>query len=285
MKTILVPTDFSANADNALNFAIELAKNENAKLVLLNVFETNYESGAVSYNMIAEERANLEAKSQKKLQTLGYKVELVGKIKYECVSVEGFTVDVILGITDEKEIDLIIMGTKGATGFSGVIFGSITAKIIEKAKCPVIAIPEGAVYNGIKKITYATDYHHSDIPGLKKVVEIAEPFKAQVNVLHISINPFPSKNEKDIMKTFMEEVNGMITYNNLSFQLLSGKNIESALEEYLADNSTSLIVMSTHHRDIFDKIFGKSITKHMAYHTGIPLMALHYNAKTSVTLY
>ena len=285
MKTILVPTDFSANADNALNYAIELAKIENAKLILLHAFETNYESGAVSYNLIAEEKASLEIQSNKRLQTIGYKIELSSKLKYECISVEGFVIDVILNLIEEQEIDLVVMGTKGASGLSGVIFGSNTTKVIEKAKCPVIAVPEGAIYMGFGKITYATDYHENDIQCLKKVIEIAEPLNAQVNILHISINPHSEEIERETMKTFMDEINHKITYSNLSFQLINGASINASLEEYLESNATSLMVMSTHRRDFFDKIFGSSITKHIAYKIKTPLMVFHYNAKREIKVF
>ncbi|MEI8137727.1 MAG: universal stress protein [Bacteroidota bacterium] len=285
MKNILVPTDFSKNADNALYYAIELAKKENAKLILLHAYNIKYESGAVPYSLIAEETAGLKKESNKQLKESCLKITHAGKIKYESLSIEGFTVDVILNISKEKEIDMVVMGTKGATGFSNVIFGSNTAKIIEKAKCPIIAVPEDASFQSIKKITYATSYNHSDFRALKKIVEIAEPFNAQINVLHISDNIESPEIEKGLMKAFMEEVNHKIQYNNISFQIMRGENIEDALEEYIEEGSTNMLVMSTHHRNFFDKIFGKSVTKHMAYHTKIPLMAFHYNSKTSVKIF
>lgn len=277
MKTILIPIDFSSNSENALNYAIEFAKKENAKLVLLNVFDISYASGAVPYTILAEERSNLKRESDEKLKVASLKIELAGCTHHEAMSVEGFTVDVILDVIKKKQVDLVIMGTKGATGFSGVIFGSNTAKIIEGSTCPVIAIPQDAKYESIKKITFATNYNHNDIDGLKSLIVLAEPFNAKINVLHVTDEP--DSTEMELMKTFVDDVKNKISYNNIVFQRLSGNDVDSALQKHIDDNGTNLLVMSTHHRNLFDKIFGKSITKQMAYHIKIPLMALHYNGK------
>jgi nucleotide-binding universal stress UspA family protein len=152
--------------------------------------------------------------------------------------------------------------------------------VIEKATCPVIAVPEGVLYQKIKKITYATSYFSSDINGIKKVVEIAEPFKAQLNVLHITIDGEGSPgSDKKAMESFKDLVTKNVAYNNISFQIISGQSVENTLEKYVDKESTDMLVMSTHYRDFFDKIFGRSVTKQLAYHIKIPLMTLHHIEK------
>lgn len=276
MKNILVPTDFSKTAEHALEFAAELAKKENAKLILLHVYDINFTNGYVSSDILTEDLTELEAKSQMGLNALNAIIEKIGDIEHESVIVQGDAIDGILKIIHENDIDLVVMGTRGASGLKGAIFGSNTAQVIEKATCPVIAIPEGVLYKTIKKITYATCYLKSDIEGIKKVVEIAEPYNAQINVLHITNENESPKVATADMKAFMEKVNDKIGYSNISFQLLEGASVEKTLEKYVNDNSTCMLVMSTHYRDFFDKIFGKSITQQVAYHIQIPLMTLHH---------
>jgi len=285
MKTILVPTDFSKNASYALNYAIELAKQENAKLILLHAYHIDYTNSYVPANLIEKEIQEAEQKSNAHLKTLTTKVTHAGNIKCEYISTQDFAVDAILSTIKEKNIDLVVMGTKGASGLTEVIFGSNTAKVIEKATCPVIAVPENALFKTIKKITYASDYHNSDMEALKKVLELAKPFKAQLNVLHITEKKHLTGDEKQKMQKFMDEVQKKIKYNNLSFQVLHGEDIEQKLEEYLEDESTDLLVMSTHHRNLLDKLFNTSITKKLAFHTKVPLMAFHYKKKESLIIY
>lgn len=284
MKNILVPTDFSENAENALYYAIDIAKRLNAKIILLHAYQNNYSNPYIPLDYAVEENKQMAISSDNRLKEESLKIKQIGEIEYEYMSVEDSPVGATINTIKEKKIDLVVMGTKGESNFLNSVFGSNTAKIIEKASCPVIAVPEEAIYNEIKKITYATSYNYSDIYVLEKVVEMAKLFHAQVNVLHISDNTRSQAEEKKKMKMFMDEANQNILYNNMSFQLLEGENVEDALEKYLDDDSTSMLVMSTHHRGFFDKLFGKSITKHMVYHTNIPLMAFHHTAESAVKL-
>ncbi len=285
MKTILVPTDFSLNADNALYYAIDLAKRSHSKILLLHAYQVNYPNPYVPLDYLVEEKDNALKDSDNQLKSTALKISHAGDVDFECLSIEDGPVDAILKVAKEKEIDLVVMGTKGNSNLANTVFGSNSAKVLEKSTCPVMAIPQESSFKEIKKYTYATSYNYSDIYAIKKVVEMARLFNAQVNVLHIIDNSKSLDEEKALMKKFMDEVNRKIQYNNMSFQLLEGNNIEDALEEYIVSDSTSILVMSTHHRDFFDKLFGKSITKHMAYHTSIPLMAFHYDKKSAIKVY
>jgi len=282
MKTILVPTDFSENAANALNYAIELAKREKASLLLLHVFHLDPKGTHLPLTLIEEDVKQEELKSNVKLKSLCTKVAHAGNVKCEILSKLDLAVDGILATAEEKAVDLIVMGTKGASGLTEVVFGSNTARIVEKAHCPVIAVPEGASYNPIKRMTFTTLYAKSDIPALVQLVEIAKAYDAQINVLHIAVGE--SDEAKAEMKKFMEEVNEKVNYNNLSFQLLYGLDVEEELEKFLRAEATDLLVMSTHKRDLLDKLFGKSLTKKMTYHSKVPVMAFHYKKKESTII-
>ncbi len=285
MKTILVPTDFSKNAENALYYAIELAKKEDAKLILLNVYENDYATSYVPYGLIADEIAKAKKESGIQLKALSLKIEHAGNIRHASISIEGAVIDTILTIIKQQEISLVVMGTKSSPGITGAIFGSIAAKIIEKATCPVIAVPEETGFTSIKKITYATAYNPDDLANLKEVVLIARAFRAQLHVLHISDNSFSEESEEIAMKKFMGQVTAAVHYNNMSFQVLYGNTIEGTLEKYLDENSTSMLVMSTHYRNFFDKVFGKSTTRNVARHAKIPLMAFHHKETPVITIF
>lgn len=285
MKIILVPTDFSANADNALYYAIDIARKLSAKIVVLNVYYVPYTNSYVSADFIVAEKKDLKAESEKQLKATEQKIKHSGKIDHELLSIEGFAVDEILKTINEKEIDLVVMGTKGADNFVDAVLGSNAAKVIEKAKCPVIAVPEDASFEGIEKITYATDYNNSDINAIEKLVELFRSFDAKINVLHIWDGSESHIIEKSVMESFKKKILEKIHYENLSFEMLKGGDLEISLEEYVDEGKTDLLVMSTQHRGFFDKLFGSSVTKHMAYHTSVPLMAFHYQNKTSEQIF
>ena len=281
MKRILVPTDFSANAENALYYAIEMAKKEKAIIILFHAYQLN-DDGTDSLENLRK-RNNEQAKI--KLQSLTTIIEHAGGIKYECDIKEGNVVDSVLKAVTQTNSDLIIMGTKGESNLADIIFGSNTANIINKAKCPVITIPECSSFKTIKKITYATDYRSSDVLALKKVLEIASSYKAQLNILHIAEENESPENEKKLMERFMKEVNATISYNNLSFQMMAASDIEDKLREYLESGSTDLLVMSTHERGLLNILFGRSLTREMTYNNNTPVMAFHYNNESAVKLF
>lgn len=280
MKTILVPTDFSKCANNALDYAIAFAKKEKAELMLLHAFRVSYPVSDIPVAMIVEARSTTQRNAEKKLKELCRKIAQKQKVKCEYLCKEGFVVDVILELSKKIRPDFIMMGTKGVTGLKEVIFGSNTASVLEKARRPVIAVPEGSKFKGIKNITYATNYCVSELYALKKLSEIARPFKADIHILHIAEGEFTPGTEDQILKRFVSRVSKRFNYKAFSYQLIFGKNVERELNNYLKKESTDLLAMSTQHRNLWEKWFGKSITKNMAYSVNVPLLAFHHKKES-----
>ena len=282
MKSILVPTDFSKNANNALDYAIELAKKEKAKIILLHAFNVTYiyPDMPMQYTIDLTESARKDA--DKKLQLLFLKVTKSGKIACEIINKQAIVVDLILEVAEKKKPDMIIMGTKGASGIKEVLMGSNTAKVIEKAKCPVMAIPEKTTFKTIKKITYATDYQSSDINAIKKIVDIGGLFRAKITLLHVCSDELTFETEEELMDKFKAKIQKKIAYDKFVFKLIYGKKFVQVLEEFIKEESPDLLAMSTQYRDLFDKFFKSSFTKKIAYHIKIPLLAFHYKNESVV---
>lgn len=281
MKTILVPTDFSKNAGNAVQYAIKIAKKQKAKIILLHVFHFPYVTPDTPVQFISETIEEIQKTSEKKLKLLSSDI-IKSKIKCEYLNHEGLPAGVILETIEKKKPDLVIMGTKGASGIKELIMGSNTAKVIEKSTHPVIAIPAGAKFNGIKKIIYASDYHTSDIDALKKLVELAKFFNAKIVVLHVTDGAFNQYSEETYLNDFKNKVRKKIKYEKITYKLASGKYLPSVLEKNIKEELPDLIAMSNRHRNLFERIFGSSVTKKMAYHSKIPLMAFHHKQESVV---
>lgn len=276
MKTILVPTDFSKNANNALNYAIEIAKKEHAKIILLHAFHVAYIYPDIPIQDLTEQIQAEEQLAHKQLKLLCDKVEESGTLKCEFIYKESLAVDFILYTIKKKKPDLVIMGTRGASGIKELIIGSNTAKVVEKAKCPVIVVPEKSSFSPIKNITYATDYNLSDINVLEKLIEIAKLFDAKITLLHVCFEVFTHEAEEEFLDIFKNKVKNEIHYHKMDFKLVYGNNFVDVLDNYIKHESPDLISMSTHYKNLFDKLFGTNSTKKMTYHTTIPLLAFHY---------
>lgn len=280
MKTILVPTDFSSSAENALFFASLFAKKQHAKLIMLHAFQIPIPVAEISFKMLQEEKENKKKEANTKLLLERNKIKDAETINIEYQAIEGLAEDVVLDFSNDKTIDYIIMGTNGAGKHTSGMFGSTASHIIEKANCPIIAIPENASFsNEIKKITFATDFHSNDIEAIDKISDIASTFHAHIKILHISDTETSSEEEKVMMYNFTKKLNAKTSYQNMSFQILKGTDVETQLEEYIKSHNADMIVMSTHFRSFMDRLFKKSITKEIVLKTTIPLVVFHYDAK------
>lgn len=283
MKTILVPTDFSDTAANALNYAIELAKREQAKLVLLHVYHIEPAASYIDVPLPDHESGTPEEKWLNKLRALETKAKHASQeLQTELVARLDLAVDGIVKEAEERDVDMIVIGTTGASGLKEIFLGSNAARVIERAHCPVIAVPAEASYQHLKKIAYACNYRDIDLEAIQKLIEIAEPFHAQINVLHVYEDEEAKAREQ--MQKFIHDTDQKIPYSNISYELLGGEDVERKLEEYLQTQAADLLVLSTHQRDLRDKLFGRSITQKLVYHSKVPVMAFHYKKKEPIMI-
>jgi nucleotide-binding universal stress UspA family protein len=282
MKTILVPTDFSERAENALTYAIELARKEQAKIILLHVYHMEPSISYIDVPVPDDEIRLNEEKWLDKLKGLQTKIEHAGGIVSERVARLDLAVDGIIKEAEERNVDLIVMGTHGASGLKELIMGSNTSRVIDRAHCPVIAVPEGALFHPVKKITFASNYSDIDVDTIDRLIEIASPFNAQINILHVFEDD--EAKARGEMRRFIEEADKKILYPNLSYEIIGGENVEAKLEEYLETQATDLLVLSHHERDFRDKLFGKSITHKLVLHTKVPVMVFHHRKKEQIMI-
>lgn len=287
MNTILVPTDFSKCANNAVKYAILLAEKNSHRLIF-------FHSAFLPIPTLSQTSVYLKAVDAEKKNKIKILEENINKI-YKSLSKKrdeketslkvmfnSNIVEDIMEIQQSEGVDLIIMGTKGASGLKEVFMGSNTTKVIEKAKCPVIAVPEDASFEGIRQITFATDYHKSDIDALKKLIEIAKPFNAQINVIHVCDEELTHYAEEAGIERFKFLALKKIKYDKISFEVVFGKYLEKVLRNHIQKQSSDLLAMSTQERNPIEKILETSSTKTMAYHTSIPLLAFHHKKESEV---
>lgn len=278
MKTILVPIDFSENSKNAMDYAILLANKLKMKLLLLHAFYPSVvEAISDSYKIARHKQiSGTPAELERELDIWREVVTDTEKtLKCETVFAEGELTDVITELMTERDIDLIVMGTKGATGLKEVFMGSNTVKVIEEFSCPVIAVPQGFQFNDIKKIIFATDYHDSDIASLRFIIKLALLFESELIVTHVAEGDLKPRFEEDLLQYFIERLGKSISYDKMKFHLLDGKDIDKSLNKFIDEQNADLFVISTKDRLFKGPFFNRGLTRKFAHHIQIPLMAFH----------
>ena len=160
MKRILFPTDYSETSRNSGKYAAEIAKRTNAELYILNVYSVTIYDPNMPAELLMSATEQAEKTSKEELEKV--KSEFGGDLNIQLVSKQGLVVDEIINFVQENDIDMVVMGTTGASGILEKIFGSNTSSVIEKTPKPVLAIPDEAKYRGISSIVYATDLQESE---------------------------------------------------------------------------------------------------------------------------
>jgi len=269
IKKILVPTDFSGNADHALNYAVSLATRLESKLVLFH--SSKVPIAALNETVQINTDDVIVGETHEQLNALKNKItSRENAIEVETVSSVGFAVEEILTTCENQDIDLIIMGTKGAHGLGEIFIGSNTADVISKAKCPVLAIPHNALTGKLDKVLFATNYNDNDYHSIFLLTEIFKPWNPDIVIVHATENAQPL--ETDFFEQFKEDVVTKVRYGKYSFKLLEGGNVESVVSDFAYSNNVDLISVAKHKKTLFERIVGVSTSKRLAFHTHIPLL-------------
>jgi len=276
MKQILFPTDFSEAANTAFIYALKFADSFGAELVILHVYDLPIvetpplpESTKEIFDIVEMNQFESFREQLPELHKLAENRNL-GHVKMRNVLLYGDLIYNINKVCADEAIDLIVMGTKGATGLKETFLGSSTASVITNAKVPVLGIPAEAEYHPIKSIAFTTQYKDKDNDALARTLDIAHKFQASVSCLYIKNDDDPEDIEERIneWKIFYRS-------EKIDFFNIAGGHIEQTILDFIENQKVGMLVMRTHKRSFFESLFHRSLTKRLAYHTKVPLLVFH----------
>ncbi|WP_222983391.1 universal stress protein [Flagellimonas meishanensis] len=282
MKKIILPTDFSANAWNAICYAMELFKEETVKFYLLHTYtpvfyRMDYLIGGPAYSAIPDIKVDVSlAGLEKTLNDIQEKFPNPNHT-IETVSAFNTLTDEINRLADEKDIDLIVMGTKGATGAKQLFLGSNAIFVIRKARIPVLTIPENSRYKKLKKILFPTDlwsrYKNKE---LNTLIEMADEHLAEITVLHVHEEPLqPLTDEQKENKTYLERNLDEIPNN---FVAITGKKLPEAILDHIEENEFQLLAMMNRKHSFFERILLRQNIDQIGFHIKIPFLVIRDTA-------
>lgn len=276
MRHILIPTDFSENAMNAVKYALELFKYEKSNVYFLQTYQDEvYKSIELLSTEVFEDIIEEKAKhSREQLEQLLENVKQISpnpRHNYKVISAYNTLIDEIDEITEEKNIDVIVMGTKGKTNNTKHAFGSNTLQVLKYVNCPVLSIPSGYKYVQPKQVVFPTNYM---VPykrrELKLLCEMASPFRASIDLLHVSLTTKLSRRQED-NRLFLEEE---LCKNNLNFITKANKNIANAIFTYIDESKANMLVMvNTRHTFLEDFLFQSTVDK-LSLNVEIPFLVM-----------
>jgi len=269
---ILIPTDFSESARAAFDYAYQLSlKEETAELVLLNSYELPQGSSAGGIMMSLEEAMAKESTNDLKRE-VAFLTEKYPNLYISSESQYGALENAVSRTAKEREIDFIVMGTHGASGWKKTFIGSNTEKVIENVEIPVIAVPKEWEYREIKNIVYATDLKRLENPEvLKPICRIAEQFDSTIHIVYVAEQAGDVDLEKEVSKL---PLNNYFEKRTRKFEVIESKSVEVGIDSFVKDIDADMVVLIPKAATFWQKLFKRSITEQMCFHTSVPLLAI-----------
>lgn len=286
IKKILVPVDYSDCSVFACRYALKLACRLNAEIRLFHTyyspaFDLIEMASAVQTQAQLKEEAltNLEASEKETAENF---LKSLREYRVECqlpdiqVSYEikpGVPEDEIKRYSEWYEPDFVIMGTHGKGNGMSSIMGSVTAAVIGRIDYPVMAIPEKYKFIGeknIKNIMYVTDFDESDFLSIRTLMNLTDPLGLDIFCVHVGNDPTSWDTVR--MEGLMEYFRKSYGKSQVDYKLISQKNLLEDIDALIQEKNINILSVTSHRRNILEKLFRANITKKLFYHTSIPLL-------------
>jgi nucleotide-binding universal stress UspA family protein len=257
MKTIIVSTDFSPAATNAMNYAVDMAKTIDAGVLLLHVYQVPVSFTDVPVVLVSVDELRKSAENQ--MEELKKNIEHItsGKVKVYTEIKMGDVIDELNDLCNTIQPFAVVMGTKGHSAFERALFGSNTLTAIKKLHCPVICVPPGKEYgNGIKKIGLACDFREViESTPTHVIKELVKEFNGELHVLNIDYDNrqfVPETPEQSmLLHTMLEELKPQ-------YHFIQHRDVEDGINEFAEKNNLDLVIAIPKKHKLLEGLFKKS---------------------------
>ncbi len=281
MRKIVVPTDFSENAYNALKYACEIFKYERSEICIIHAYADEvYQLGNIKERSILDKRKDEVAqKTAKALEVLIERIEEHApnpKHRYTSLAAFGSLIDEVNDLVERENTDIVVMGTRGAANDRSSTFGSNTLNVMKYVQCPVLAIPEDYGYHPPKELLFPSNYL---IPykrrELKLLCELSGSFRSAIHMLYIDPMKTLSLRQEDNRAFLKAELRKA----NLIFETTPEKDKIMAITKYIVHNNIDMLVMvNTRHSHLEDLLMPSTLNK-LGLHLKIPFLVLQNLAR------
>lgn len=274
MKTILVPTDFSKGALNAVKYAFSYAELTKRKIVLFHSYTSpssglNIPFSGVHYGK-QEAKSDAEDLMKKLIKSLS---KSFPNLTPKWVVQPGVASHAIIDYVRQNGIDMVIMGTTGKGAISSVLIGNTTSSVLKEVPCTIIVIPPKAKFKQITKVAIATDLKHDSLLAVDEVVSFARELKAEIMFIHVE--DYGDFNIDKKLQKMALKIQKQVNYNKIALSLYKDSEIESGLDLFIKKNKPDIFSMVTHLSKFPERLWKTSWTDRMSKHISVPLLVVH----------
>lgn len=272
MTNILVPIDFSATSKNAALFAVSMAKEIGAStLTFFHLFEPI--AAGTDGSPLDIDQDTRRKVAEMGLQNLANDLSAPSTTRI-LAEPGAFLIDNLAQFTQTEEIDIVVMGITGASQLDHILMGSNALKMANEAVAPVLIIPPDAHYKGLNNIVFATDMQEvrisTPINQIKAFLSISN---ANLQVVHVDTDHQVTENQEYRKgKASLEE---MLQPFSASFHFIREDDFLEGLDQFTTQHPVDCIITVPRSHSFLANLFVPHHTRKLAYHTHIPLLAIH----------
>jgi len=277
MKNILFPTDFSENSWNAIEYALKLFKDTPCNFYVLHVAPLNQSS--IESNSLAIPKKAINVAGRDRLQDTCTGIRAItANMGHNFISLHeyGNLTDIIRKTVLDKKVNLIVMGTKGATGLKETILGSNTGNIMTKVPCNLLVIPEKTEQCIPKEIAFPTDYNifysHSILEAISKMLCIT---KAKLKVVNVSKPNIKLNQAQDQNRIYLQDYLQELFEKSHSIHNLKHERIKSAIEQFVLNENIDMVIMVAKNLNFLQQLLFDTTIKKISFQNSAPLLVLH----------
>ena len=275
MKKILFPTDFSEVANNAFIHALEFAKIVKGELILLHTFELPVYDNQFfpeNYNVIFDSlqlsQFDMFKDEIPKLRTIAEERKL-DKIKMSHRLMDGNLLYNIKRSIKEDNIDFVVMGTSGASGWEAFFMGTNTGSVLAAVDVPVLSVPEEAKFKKIETIGFTTRFRTKDKIALKEVLKIAKKTNAKVRCLYVKTS------NSDVLDATIKDWEEEFADEPIVFSVIPSDEVKETIIDFILFKEIDVLAMLTYKRNFFVDLFRPSLVEKFSNRLEIPILAIH----------
>ncbi len=275
MKKILFPTDFSEVANNAFIHALEFAKIVNGELILLHSFEFPVydnqffpENYNVIFDSVQLSQFDVFKDEIPKLRAIAEERKL-DHIKLSHRLMDGSLLYNIKKSIQEDEINFIVMGTSGATGWEAFFMGTNTGTVMSAVDVSVLSVPIEAKYKKIETIGFTTRYRPKDKKALKELLKIAKKTEAKVRCLYVKTS------HSDVSETTIKQWEEEFAAEPIVFSVIPSDEVQETIIDFILYKEIDVLAMITYKRNFFIELFRPSLVQKFSNGLEIPILAMH----------
>ncbi len=271
MKTILVTTDFSTSATNAVNYAADMAISLNANLLLFHVYQMPVIYSEVP---VAVNEVDMMAAAEKDLRTLRDEItnQRNGKLHIETEVKMGVFFYELKNLCDAIKPYLVVMGSQGTSATERLLFGSHTVYAMKHLKWPLMTVPPESHFSSIKKIGLACDFNKViDTTPIEDIKTLVNDFKAEIHVINTGKETVFDPDIVYESGLLQEMLQGL----SPKYDFVSSDNVDEGIIDFAEKNDIDLLLVLPKRHGLLEKLTTQSHTKKLVLHSHVPVMALH----------